>query len=621
MPIDLFKVGSDGGGGADSGSDSELCKIEINKDYARRLEHNKKREELQKYEELKKQGRISDSDSDSDDSDDSDELSRYDPKFYELLNRVKNGDREILNGDVKYFNSDEEEEDHEETDKKAKKGKKVKKEKPVYLKDANAMTLLANGPDFGSDEEEELREKFTGNVYNEEQKAVLEGFKMAEKDIFDSNNEEENDDLFKEKKREGEESENDETTLVVKSQLNAYYQGKELDENEKFLKQYLENQLWKDKQKGKNDPKPDLLEISEEEEEIEKQEKYEAAYNFRHEEEGMTDRVLGHSRVIEGSVRKKDSSRKTQRKSKKERMEKEERERREELKRLKNLKKKEIQEKLDRIRKIAGIENPDLLNLDVKDLEEEFNPDEYDKKMKQVFGSEYYEANDENPDFNSDEESGFEKPDFAKEDEVLGLEEGWDNVENETEGKKGKGKVSDEKVEMEGKKGKGKVSEKEKVEIEKDMEEYYKLDYEDTIGDLKTRFKYRSVPANRYGLKPWEILSAKDKDLNQYVAMKKIAPYREKEWSVTHHQKLKKDLILGLNGEERSEGKKSEKGSYNKGKGKEIEDFEKLEGENGKSEEGLSKKARRRKRQAELKLSQSRLQAYGKIQPKKQKKN
>jgi protein KRI1 len=32
---------------------------------------------------------------------------------------------------------------------------------------------------------------------------------------------------------------------------------------------------------------------------------------------------------------------------------------------------------------------------------------------------------------------------------------------------------------------------KDKVELEKELEEYYKLDYKDTIRDLKTQFKYK----------------------------------------------------------------------------------------------------------------------------------
>lgn len=54
--------------GDSSGEDDEkLNKIEINQEFVRRYEHNKKREDLQRLEELKKKGVI-DSESDSDKS-------------------------------------------------------------------------------------------------------------------------------------------------------------------------------------------------------------------------------------------------------------------------------------------------------------------------------------------------------------------------------------------------------------------------------------------------------------------------------------------------------------------------------------------------------------------------
>jgi protein KRI1 len=59
------------------------------------------------------------------------------------------------------------------------------------------------------------------------------------------------------------------------------------------------------------------------------------------------------------------------------------------------------------------------------------------------------------------------------------------------------------------------------------LREYYKLDYEDEVGGVKTRFRYRQVAPIRDGLSAAEILALPDKDLNAIVGLRKLAPYRE----------------------------------------------------------------------------------------------
>jgi protein KRI1 len=87
----------------------------------------------------------------------------------------------------------------------------------------------------------------------------------------------------------------------------------ELDENDKFLKDYFLKRSYLEKE---NKSYLDDIQELPEEENLEKQELYEAAYNFRHEEavaarDAVPNWVLCHSRVVEGSVRK-ESTRKKQ---------------------------------------------------------------------------------------------------------------------------------------------------------------------------------------------------------------------------------------------------------------------------------------------------------------------
>lgn len=60
------------------------------------------------------------------------------------------------------------------------------------------------------------------------------------------------------------------------------------------------------------------------------------------------------------------------------------------------------------------------------------------------------------------------------------------------------------------------------------------------VGDLPTRFKYTPVAPQSYALTPAEILLATDAELNQYMGVKKYAPYRKDgKWDHTRGERLK----------------------------------------------------------------------------------
>ncbi|XP_055823288.1 uncharacterized protein LOC129891828 [Solanum dulcamara] len=600
------------------GDYDELDKIEINEEFARRYEHNKKREDLQKLEELKKKGIVDDSDTASDDEEDEEEED-LDPssnlKFFDGLLKIKKGDPVLNTKDAKLFDSDSETNSESEEDKE----KKMKKKKPMYLKDVVSKHLIEEGPEFGDEEEEEENKVKT---YSEEQDDLRDEFLNAVKE----DDEEEEEDLFKVKEIEKDEEEGD--PEFTKKLDEFFGEDDKLDEETVFLKDFFRKEMWRDDKKSSkrgDEMMMEEVEFSEDEEEIERQEDYEREFNFRF-EENAGDRVWGHSRKVEGSVRKKPNVRKLQRERKEERMVQAEEERKEELKRLKNLKKKEMKEKLEKIKETAGIGDDGVCLLDVDDLEEEFDPDKYDRKMKASFGDAYYEGDDMDPEFGNDGDE-LEKPDFDKEDELLGLPKGWDNVDKprdgflstrekllkaiENEGDHEQttddNKVSgddDDEVAEEGKRKKKRkrTNAVMKAVREELMEEYYKLDYEDTIEDLKTRFKYRPVKPKRFGLAPAEVLMMEDKELNQYVPLKKIAPYREKEWKVSRMKMLQLKDMPKSDKKPKFDNKEKVEGETDDRKRKQEE----ADGDTSKQ----SRRSRKRKKQAEHNLSTSRLKAY-----------
>nr|GEW79904.1 hypothetical protein [Tanacetum cinerariifolium] len=651
--------------GPDNGvSDSEtgdLNTITINHEYAKRYEHNKKREDLQRYEELKLKKIIQDEftdnqeyDDSSGDDDEEDDVIKFDPKhevqFVEALLKIRNNDPVLRNKEVKLFD-DVETDDGDDVEKKDK--KKKKKEKKVYLKDVNANMLLENGADFAddvSDDDVEMEKKMR-------EKSFVEKMAASKKEFLDAvEGEGESDDdgeIFKVKDSGKGEEEEDEDEVEYEKKLDEYFMNDDqFNENDKgFLRDYFGKKMWLGKDDGNNGFDGFDIDVSEDDEIMARQEDFEREINFRH-QEGGEDHVMVHPRKIEDSVRKVDNKRQRQRESKKEREAENKKDLTEEIKRLKNVKKEEMNEKLKKFREIAGIGDGEDCVLDERDLEGDFDPEDYDRKMKKAFDDKFYSAKDVDPNFASDEddEDGeMEKPNFDEEDELLGLTKGWDDKFGSGDGfaatrekvlkKKGKNDVVEEEEEAkdeeeteikEGKKKRKRKSSKLEEEfIKKQLEEFYKLDCEDTIGDLKTRFKYKPVKENNYGLKAKDILVVDDKELNQLIPLKKLATYREDEFHVPYKKikETKQRIRAQLKGESSmgpDNGGKRSKNDAVKPVKQVADDAETKNPESETQNEGekkQSRKQRRKLRLQELKLAPTRRMAYNLDVPKKKKKD
>eukprot|EP00242_Pyramimonas_sp_CCMP2087_P012907 CAMPEP_0198207276 /NCGR_PEP_ID=MMETSP1445-20131203/10749_1 /TAXON_ID=36898 /ORGANISM="Pyramimonas sp., Strain CCMP2087" /LENGTH=446 /DNA_ID=CAMNT_0043880255 /DNA_START=65 /DNA_END=1402 /DNA_ORIENTATION=- len=396
----------------DEGKVDVNARFSVNQEYAKRFQHNKERDELQRL-----QSKFGDEGSDgSESSEEEDEdgalPEKTESQFAETLAKLRRKDPEIYKADTKFFSDAESEE--EDDDDETEKPKKKKKDKPLFLKDVLAKHLIEDGPE-GPEEDDprvqrQLERKTHTKVYNDEQDDVRKAFLEAVDVEGEEEEGEEGEDMLwqkkvkskeerqrdaKEDKEIGEKIANKRKEADAAKVLEKYFgEVTQLNQNEKFLRNYILNQGWLDK----DDPQavevaPPLSGDEEDEEEIDKQEDFEAKYNFRFEEPG-SDRIVPHPRTQEGTVRKEDKKRKRQRAAKEER----EAERKEamtaELLRLKALKRRDLQEKLKLVREVAGKE--DLL-LGDEDVEEDFDAEQHDRRMNQLFGDDYYAEEEEDP--------------------------------------------------------------------------------------------------------------------------------------------------------------------------------------------------------------------------------
>ena len=307
----------------------------------------------------------------------------------------------------------------------------------------------------------------------------------------------------------------------------AFGEKGEMSAGQAFLRDFIAKKGWAEgDSEGDGDeggPGGVDLHDSEDEGELEAQENFEAKYNFRYEEPGGT-RLQTHPRQLPGTLRKEESKRRRQRESRATRQAETRRREAEEIRRLKNLKKTEIEDKLQAIRRVAGKKEGDgaVDELGELDLDGAFDPEKFDRQMAALFDSEYYEGEDED----------IVDPEEDSEDE----EELAAALSTVTEEDAGGFNALVRRRRREGRLGAPVDRERSRHEVMRALDEYYGLDYEDRIGDVKCRFRYRDVPKKSYDLDAATILAMSDKELNQVVPLKKMAPYRgdsgkkEKKW-------------------------------------------------------------------------------------------
>lgn len=184
-----------------------------------------------------------------------------------------------------------------------------------------------------------------------------------------------------------------------------------LTEDEKFLRKYIWDKMWIDNGEGNGSDNDDDNDDDDNknggDEFDDEQDRFEHRYNFRYEEPGGAD-IAQYPRVIEGSqrVNKKAEKRAAKRKERKERKQLEKLEKAQEIARMKALQKELINEKLDMVKKTAGLarskEEDELLSS--LNFDDDFDPKKWDEKLASIFNDDYYaEAEDKKPVFEHDD--------------------------------------------------------------------------------------------------------------------------------------------------------------------------------------------------------------------------
>ncbi|GFE54419.1 zinc zz type domain-containing protein [Babesia ovis] len=475
--------------------------------------------------------------SSSEESDEEDEdavllTNRVENKIFQTLVNIKNKNPVIYDPNVKCFSDSDFDEDIETG---------VKKSKGLRYKDMVRETLLKEGAEgldgSGSEGDDSAPLGDTavnGDIsehkksYQEEQDDLKSAF-LSVADELDDDSE-----FFKKSSttdvlpepRKG--SKKAMTSLLGTSEdsiISRYWSGQQtMDKDEEFLKDYILNQRWREDKLDNLDYAKQLRLEQEDEEHYNAAEDFEYKYNYRFEEAGGAT-IEGHPRNIEDSVRKVDDRRKKKRLEKKQKQKEEQIRRDEELKRVKNLKKAEIEKRMREIEANAGVH----LTEDVVDLNAPFDPEQHERDMENILGS-GYDGNDDdwNPgdDANGEVEELWWLCDHCNKGIPVGHKHfDCSECENYTLCEPCVPLANHEHLTMTAKVVPPSCAPPtvDQDQLAKLEEDYYKLDYEDMIGDLKVRFKYRQVQPYKCDVKT--ILEKTDQELNAMMPLSKLLTY------------------------------------------------------------------------------------------------
>ncbi|KAI9656618.1 MAG: KRRI-Interacting protein 1 [Bathelium mastoideum] len=389
--------------------------IKINEEFARRFEHNKKREDQQRLEE--KYGR-SNGLEDNDDTPDSQQSSSdeseddggilatrdLDAEITDALNAIRAKDPRIYDKGKKFYKDFEPDPTAHDS---------VNEEKPMYLHDYHRRNLLEGyAGDVENEEESGQQEPIS---YTEEQenlkKQLLQEMHAAAgeddaEDGDDSGDEADIDTFLKAKPSQNAEKSSAKDVESQKTRRPVLDPTIADQDPETYLSNFMTSRAWVPDAQSRWQPFD-----SDDSDDEARADAFEEAYNMRFEDpEQVNEKLVSHARDMASkySVRREEPKRRKKAREE-ERAQKEEarKQREEEKARLRKLRIESVEGKVKQIKEAAGLGNSNSVDMAEwgRFLDEGWDDDKWEEEMKKRFGEGYYAESDKER-FENDGENG-----------------------------------------------------------------------------------------------------------------------------------------------------------------------------------------------------------------------
>ncbi|MCJ1284234.1 KRRI-Interacting protein 1 [Xylographa opegraphella] len=538
----------------------------VNEEYARRFEHNQRRAEIHRLEEkygksyantdheISKSNGFFDgggSDSSSDEEEDDEGILAkgvLDDQVNATLEAIRRKDPRVYDEKVTFYSKSDDDDDEEVDLQNVPKSK----EKPMYLADYHRENLLRGNvtpedddapPRTYAQEQDQLK-----NAIIKEMHEVVEG-------------------LYSENSSTSSDGSDNGTEFLVRKQPSLYKASgdplkfklssanvEDADKDpETFLSNFMSSRAWVPATQTKFQPFE-----SDDEEEDRRAEAFEEAYNLRFENpEASNEKLLTIARdtAAKYSVRKEaTNSRKRAREAEQAKKESHKRDREQEKAQLRKLRIEEATEKINKIKKAAGLRGKALTVEDWSEfLTEDWDNDRWETEMKKRFGDGYYAAEeyDGSDAEHSQRKKKLKKPKWEDDIDITDLVPDFDaeqsndvkfSLSDDSEiGASNAGvDLEDTEVERASKKSKSikrgkeelrKESRQERRKVEQLVDEKLNIDLAlNNPGSRQSKsgpFRYRETSPLAFGLTSHDILMASDGQLNQYAGLKKMAAFRD----------------------------------------------------------------------------------------------